>query len=137
MSVELIGGAEMRARLANVEPKLRGALRQAFRQAANPIVADMRNRASWSSRIPGAISVQSKFGPNVAGVFIRVDSSKAPHARAYELGQGPGASTFRHPVFGTDRWVTQETRPFFFAAGKAHRAEVVAAAQSALRIATH
>jgi hypothetical protein len=135
VSLTLLGAEATRARLAAVPPKLRTELRRNFRQVAGPIVNDMRNRASWSSRIPGAISVQSKFGERSAGVFIRVDSHKAPHARPYEVGQGRG-NTFRHPVFGGPAWVTQQTRPFFFVAAKAHRAEVVAAAQAALRIAT-
>lgn len=135
MSLVLLNAAETRARLTMVEPNLRTQLRKNFRTAADPIVADMRGRASWSSRIPGAITVQTKFGVNSAGVFIRVNSKKAPHARAYE-GVDSKSGTFRHPVFGGPVWVSQSTRPFFFPAAKAHRPQVVAAAQAALRIAT-
>jgi hypothetical protein len=132
VSVVLLGAEEMRLRLAAVPPELRVALRTNLRAAAEPIASRMRTR-SQSSRIPGAISVQSKFGPNTAGVFIRVSAAKAPHARA--LNNRGVAGTFRHPVYGNrDVWVSQVAHPFFENSAREGRASVVAAAQAAIRV---
>jgi hypothetical protein len=82
------------------------------------MLADARSRASWSSRIPSAISVRgSATNENRVGVELRVSAASAPHARPFE-GMGQGGS-FRHPVFGRDRWVAQATRPYAFPAVRA------------------
>jgi hypothetical protein len=93
-------------------------LGKAFRDAGQGMLADARARAGWSSRIPSAISVQAMTGGgDRVGVSLRVSSGNAPHARPYE-GMGQGGS-FRHPVFGRDRWVPQATRPYAWPAVKA------------------
>lgn len=105
--------------LHRMGPAGRRRLGKAFRDAGQPMLADARSRASWSTRIPAAISVQSLTGAgDRVGVVLRVSSSRAPHARPYEgMGQG---GTFRHPVFGhRDRWVPQATRPYAWPAAKA------------------
>lgn len=92
-------------------------LRKGLKSAAMPIVRQTQGAASWSSRIPSAISAGTAFSAKRTGVFIKVNSKRAPHARAYEnAGKG---GTFRHPVFGKG-WVSQPARPFFFktAAGR-------------------
>lgn len=87
-------------------------LRPAFRQAAKPAVARIRQNASWSSRIPAAVKVSTSFG-RTPGVMIRVDSKKAPHARPIEHDGQPGM--FRHPVYGNrEVWRDQPARPFFY-----------------------
>ncbi|MGR6922552.1 HK97 gp10 family phage protein [[Actinomadura] parvosata] len=99
------------ARQLNGIPKeLRKQLRPALRAAAQPIVDDARGRASWSTRIPRAISMSVRFSRD-PGVIIRVRRSVAPHGRAYE--GITGASDFIHPVFGhRDREVAEGTRPY-------------------------
>lgn len=94
-------------------PDLRKELRPALRKAALPILADSRNRSSWSTRIPRATRISTKFQARRGGVVIAVSGKRAPHARPYEhLGS---AGTFRHPVFGNrDVWVPQAARPFLF-----------------------
>lgn len=104
---------------------------------AGPLLADARQRASWSTRIPGAISVRGIASENLgtAGVTLRVSAAIAPHARPYE-GLG-GAAQFRHPVYGHDVWVSQATRPYAMPAVAARaedaRQAIVAAFEDAAR----
>lgn len=114
--------AEATRELRGMSKEIRRETRPAIRQAAEPMVAQARANASWSSRIPKAI----KLSNTRRGVTIRVNKAKAPHARPYEDITGGGQ--FRHPVFGNRaRWVSQATRPFLDPAVKAHRGKVRAA----------
>ncbi|MBO4272385.1 HK97 gp10 family phage protein [Microbispora triticiradicis] len=95
--------------------EIRRELRPALRRVTEPVAAQARANASWSTRIPGAIRVTTSFTRKTAGVAITVSGRKAPHARSYEHLGRPGS--FRHPVFGNrDRWVSQAARPFLFSA---------------------
>lgn len=110
--------------LGQVPIELRRELRPRIRAGSDEIVRDMRARASYSSRIPGAIRSTVSFASRSGGVTIRVDARRAPHARPLE-GASTRGSTFRHPVFGNrDVWVSQATRPFFFPAVKAGQAQL-------------
>lgn len=129
MTVEHFGVTELARAFGKVPIELRRELRPKLRAAVDVIVADMRGRAGYSSRIPGAIRVTSSFSGRRGGggVSIRVDRKRAPHARALEGmdRKGRTASSFRHPVFGDrDVWVSQPTRPFFFPAVRAKRNDV-------------
>lgn len=100
-----------------IPPDLKRELRPALRKAAQPVLAEARARASWSTRIPGATSIGTGLTARRVGVSIRVSARKAPHARPYEHGGRQG--TFRHPVFpdptrtrGEWNWVAQRARPF-------------------------
>lgn len=115
--------------LGKIPPELRRQMRPAMRRAALPILEDAKNRASWSSRIPGAIGIRTSFqaGPR-AGVRLVVDAKKAPHARPFEMGSKKnGRDVLRHPVFADAAnklreewtWVSMKTRPFFFPAARA------------------
>lgn len=110
--------------LGKVPIELRRRLRPALRDSAADIVSDMKSRASYSSRIPGAIRLSVSFAKRRGGVHIRVNSKRAPHARVLERGNdGSRSTTFRHPVFGDKEvWVSQPTQPFFFPAIQAGRA---------------
>lgn len=112
--------------LGKVPIELRRELRPKLRAGADAIVRDMKARASYSTRIPGAIRTTVSFAARGGGVKIRVDSNRAPHARVLERGNlGGRHDTFRHPVFGdTDVWVSQPTRPFFFPAVRAGREQL-------------
>lgn len=84
---------------------------------AGPVLADAQSRASWSSRIPGAISVRAVTDTTRGrvGVQLRVSVAAAPHARAYEglANSRSRADFFRHPLFGDrDHWYSQKTRPY-------------------------
>lgn len=121
--------------LGKVPIELRRELRPKIRASADHVVADMKARASYSSRIPGAIRTTVSFaggrGRSGGGITIRANAARAPHARVLERGNlGGRAATFRHPVFpwSSNRsdwtWVNQPTRPFFFPAIKAGRAQL-------------
>jgi len=113
-------GSDQMAQLARdlhrMGPKGRRALRRRMKPLGAPLLADARSRASWSTRIPDAISVQPIADENRVrlGVQLRVSVQKAPHARAYEgLSNQGNVGYWRHPLFGdTDRWYRQKTRPF-------------------------
>jgi hypothetical protein len=110
--------------LNQVPVTLRRQMTRKIRKAGSPIVSRAKANASWSTRIPGAISLRTRYTGNRPGISIRVSASKAPHARAYEGLTGNG-QTFKHPVFGGDTWVTQATRPFLFPAAQAEGQRVV------------
>lgn len=101
---------------------LANALRKNLRKAADPVKARVQANASWSSRIPGAVSIGTSFSAKKTGIFIRVNASKAPHARPLENDGKQGV--FRHPVFGSKTWVSQRARPFFFPEAARHMPEV-------------
>lgn len=126
MPVDYTSISVLARELGKVPAELRKELRPKLRAGADHIVRDMRSRAGYSSRIPSAIRMSVSFSARSGGITIRVDNRRAPHARPLELGNHGGrASSFRHPVFGNrDVWVTQPTRPFFFPAVKAGRAEL-------------
>lgn len=116
--------------LRNVPSKAKVAVRKAIVEATRSMRDDMARRASWSSRIPGAINVRASFAQ--ARVEIRVAQRTAPHARPYE-GVG-GGGTFRHPVHGhrDHPWAEQATRPFFFPTVTAHAGKVREAVERAV-----
>lgn len=135
--------------LRSMTPRLRRSLRAKLKEAAEPIAADARRRASWSTRIPGAISVTPGIARGSQVVIrFRVSAAKAPHARPYEGLSGRGAVTFfRHPVFGrgltrttrkgvevsADNWVSQKTRPFIEPALRAGRDDALRAVDDAIQ----
>lgn len=121
--------------LGKIPPELRKQLRPGLKAAAEPIAADARGRASWSTRIPRAISLSVRLGSRNPGMSIRVRSAVAPHGRPKE--GITGNVTFRHPVHGhRDRWVDQATQPYLAPAVEAGTESVVAAvAQTIDRVA--
>lgn len=98
------------AEIAALDRTAKNALRREMRGIGNEMAADAKTNASWSTRIPGAIQVRTRLTGKRPGVRIRVNSDQAPHGRVYEDITGRGS--FRHPVFGTDSWVPQASRPF-------------------------
>jgi hypothetical protein len=108
------------------------ALRPKLREAGEVVAADARQRASWSSRIPGTIRVRTSFRENREGVQVVAGGSVAPHARAYENVANRG-TTFRHPFFGNRSvWFEQKERPYLFPAALASEAESTALVRTAL-----
>lgn len=103
--------------LGEIPPAVRRELAPALRRAAQSTVTQIRLNASWSSRIPAAVSISTSFGRR-PGVVLRVNSRRAPHARPLENDGRPG--TIRHPVYGNrEVWVSQPARPFFYRAVEA------------------
>jgi hypothetical protein len=126
--------ADLAKALKGSTPTLRRGLTQRLRRAGTRVQASARRNASWSSRIPDAIRIRtSSRGPR-AGVFLRVDDGKAPHARPFEgISAGrTGRRFFRHPVFGRDEWVSTPTRPFLLPAVNEHRESTLADIETAI-----
>jgi hypothetical protein len=101
--------------LGAVPPALRRELRPGFMKAGQPVLQEMRRRASWSTRIPDATSMA--LSTTTLGVLFRVSSGRAQDARPIEHDGAPGM--FRHPVYARgDRnrwtWRDQAARPFFY-----------------------
>ena len=136
-SIELSQGLRtLVADLGKMDPALRADIRKRFRAIGKSVLDDARQRASWSSRIPGATTLRTSTSASTAGITLRVSSAKAPHARPYEGIGGSRGGTFRHPVFGNrDVWVAQQQRPFWVPAAQAHRTEVTEAAVEAVKTA--
>ncbi len=127
--------------MQKIPPDLRKQLRPALKKGAEPILAQAKANASWSTRIPKATRIATTFTKKRAGVAIRTSAKKAPHARPHENLGKPGS--FRHPVyalprkremvFGREipgafrdtRWVNQKARPFLFPAVEAKGDAVV------------
>lgn len=127
--------------LYRMGPEIRKQLRTRLTQIGQPLLADARSRAGWSSRIPGAISVRPVMSDarSYVGIELRVNvGPNAPHARAYEGGGQAGE--FRHPVFAKSRvkgrkewtWVTSATRPYAWPAVWSHRDDAARAAEAAI-----
>lgn len=123
-----VDGSELRAfvsRVGRVPDAVARRLRPKLRRAGDVVKAGAASRASWSSRIPGALFVRVNLtGGSSTGVRVGVRESQAPHARPYEgiLGN----SMFRHPLFGNyDRWFDEATRPFLAPAAQAARPQVL------------
>lgn len=101
------------------------AYRVAVRAAAAPMLADMQDRASFSSRIPQSGKVQVTAGGNVKIVF------SAPDAAPIE---NRGRGMVRHPVFGNRNvWTAKNSHAAFAApALAAHQAAMVEAIETAI-----
>ncbi|GAA0347873.1 HK97 gp10 family phage protein [Actinoallomurus spadix] len=102
--------------LGQVPPAIRKELRPVVKQAAQPTLARMKSNASWSTRIPGAITMRA--ANTTIGVRFRVNAGRAPHARPYENDGNQG--TFRAPLWGDrEHWYPHQARPFFYRAVEA------------------
>jgi hypothetical protein len=66
-----------------------GDLGKRLKEAGELVAVIARQKAAFSSRIPGSIKVTG----GRSGVSIAAGSAKAPHAEAFELGK-------KHPLFG-------------------------------------
>jgi hypothetical protein len=132
MSIYLTGADDLRGLINHLRAIDKTTIRNLnteLKAAAEPIAADARRRASWSTRIPGAIRVGVSRSRARPGATIRVATANAPHARPYE---GFGKKSFRRQVYGK-AWVTQPTRPYLMPAVKAGRDGYRAAVEKAVR----
>ena len=115
--------------LQNVDRKLAAEMKKQMRQVAQPIRDRVAEEASWSTRIPDATKVSTRFTARTQNVIVTVNRAQAPHARPLE-NQGE-EGFFTHPVFAAKtrrgrlrqvargRMVQQPARPFFAKAIKA------------------
>ncbi len=134
-TVDVEGTDRVLIRLSDFPRELRSEMRPALLQGGRVIATEMRRRAmaGGSSRIPEALYVRASFavGPR-QGVSIGVDHRRAPHAYVHAKTR-----PFRHPVHGTDRWVTQTPinywQPSIVAKAGEARRHVIAAVEAAAR----
>ncbi|GAA4100945.1 HK97 gp10 family phage protein [Nonomuraea soli] len=129
MSAEL---KKLIADFGKLPPDLRKEIRQGANEIGQPVLSAVRARASWSSRIPAATRISTRFGAKTAGVTVRTSARRAPHARPYE--HGGMAGTFRVPVYRRKGrrtpWVDRAARPFFTPGVLAAEGDVVDAFKS-------
>ena len=117
------------AQLRRSRPEVYRQVRRAVLVQAKVIAEDAKQRASWSSRIPGTIR-GTTAGPLTA--VVRAGGASAPHAGPIE--HAGSAGTFRHPVFADQSktrdewaWANQQARPFLHPAALDHLDETVRA----------
>lgn len=132
LSVDASELAFLADRLAMVPREMHKEVRPRLAEAGQRVKASAAANASWSSRIPGALTSRVRLTGNRPGVYVQASSAKAPHARPFEgmTGRNP----FRHPVFGNgghwaesgNVWVAQAARPFLVPALRENDAEVKA-----------
>lgn len=110
--------AQLSKDLRGMDRQLNLELRRSVRRAGAGMAKQVKANASWSTRIPGAVKTTTSLRGKRAGVAVRIDARRAPHARPLEnLGR---QGSFRHPVHGDrDTWVAQAARLFFFRATSA------------------
>lgn len=118
VSIEYTAVSRLVQALGRLPAAVRAELKPAVREAAELVADAARSNASFSDWIPSAIVVETPLGAATAAV-VRVDSSQAPpgHEPLPRLEEF-GVPFFRHPVFGSDNWVSQEGHPFLFPAVK-------------------
>lgn len=119
-----VGAGELARALRRLPEEARRELRPALRHAGQLVRNKAASNASWSTRIPGALSVVTSASGSRPAVAVVARGARAPHARPYE--GIAGTSTFRHPVYGGDTWVAQACRPFLAPAVRTEQPAVVA-----------
>lgn len=87
------------AQLKTVDKTFRAAVRKNLRAGVSQAGAGVVGRvqagyAVWSSTIPGAVKLSTRYNTNGASIRIIVDHTKARQARPYELGN---KATFNEP----------------------------------------
>lgn len=143
--------------LASAAPEAWAACRVGLRAAGNVVAVDARERASFSTRIPGSIKVRTLRGnvkliaggesaPNAAPIenkgkgFVRhpvfIPESQMGQ---YRVGHALAPSRADHPGWGPDYpFTSKNSRPAFLApALDAHREEVLTLIEKSVTDAVH
>lgn len=140
MPLEFTGVSELARTFGVLPAELKAALKPAVLSAAGLIGEQARSDASFSSYIPGAVSVAASFSGSGGGAVVKVAERGFPHAgevRTYE-GNGVSPTPFRHPVYGnTNAWVTAMTHPFLGPAVEEKHDEAVAVIAEAVAAVAH
>lgn len=130
--LEFTGGRELAAisrqlRSFGDGKKLRSQFTKELRQAAKPAVPAVRTAiaaipskgrgSGLRKRLSRATRLRVRMSGRDAGVNIIVDGRKMPDGERALPAYMEGTKTpWRHPVRGTDRWVTQAPHPHFYRA---------------------
>lgn len=130
IAADTSGLARLARDLRRASPEAWKAYRVAVRVAAEPVLADARSRASFSSRIPDSMRIRVMSTGNVK---IVAGGDAAPDAAPIE---NRGKGFVRHPTFGrrgAGEWTTKNSHPAYLApALDAHRDEVLTAIEAAV-----
>lgn len=141
-----IDGAERLRRLSrelrDAPKELQRGLRKEIRDAATPVVADVRRaalavevsstrgghaRPDHSTGLRAAVARATGVSITTRGIRIRVSGRKLGKTHHPKLARYLDASLgryrrWRHPVFGDrDTWVEQSGQPFFYSTIRRHR----------------
>ncbi len=128
-TVKVEGLSEFLRALKRYAPEVRKEFNKQARGVLSVIVADAKARASWSRRIPGAIT------PTVTtrSVGVRLSRRKGAHGPLYERGSKGTPGIVRHPLFGNRAfWFTSPVRPVIQPAVDAHERKVTEAMLQAI-----
>lgn len=135
MPLRALGIRELAARMGRIDAELRAELEPATLEAGNIIGDQVKANASFSSRLPGQVSVAASFSASGGGAVVKVAAGEYPHvleARVME-GDGIAPSEFRHPVYGNPKgWASQMSHPFAHPAVEDKRTEAVAVIAAAV-----
>lgn len=124
-----IDKAQLRDLLAEVkefDPMLARALRKRLRQIAGEIAdamqAEVKRSPPTGGRSPGShrtrqqiaegIGVKVATGKRRQGVFVSGSAKRMANGRA-AMPRAYNKRTFRHPIFGTRKWISQRGNPYF------------------------
>lgn len=132
--------ARLKRELDAFEPALAKALRRRIREAGQDAVRAVKTTVlqpapgasdgettGARSAIARATRISTSFAPRSAGVKIITGGVRNGFSKAYNMG------SFRHPVFGSGTWASQEGRPYFGSAiTKSMRLELVLKVRQAL-----
>lgn len=114
ISLHFADASDLLRALRRIPKELHRGVRKPLRELGLDTMREAQTNASWSSRIPRALSVRVSLASNRPGVSIRASLKAAPHARALE---GIIDDPFKHPVFGDySTWVSQAARPYLLPA---------------------
>lgn len=99
--------------LGRIPAEFHREVRKRIRTVGQDLLHEAQGDASWSTRIPQALSLRVSLSERRPGVTVRASLAKAPHARVYE---GILEDVFRHPVYGHPWWVKAPARPYLLPA---------------------
>ena len=126
------GVARLAADLRRVPTELRSTIRSALNTSGSEL-RDLAaaNAAQWSTTIPNALKVRTRFGGTRPGVYVVASRLAAPAARPYE--GITGNDQFRAPLFGDlAHWYPHDTRPYLAPAVEAESDQAINRMQAAL-----
>ena len=130
ITVHIEGLREFDRAMKRLTPEVQKQFRADLKKIAQDVASEAKGRASWSRRIPGAISATV----TAKGAGVRLSKKKAPHGGLYERGSSGNRRMVRHPLFGnTDFWFETPIRPFIEPAVQSKRDDAKEAFLDALQ----
>ncbi|WP_143517289.1 hypothetical protein [Pseudonocardia sp. MH-G8] len=110
---------------------MRKELNAAVRRGAKPMAQAVKAGAlalpaetGQSTGLRASMAAATRFSNTARGAFVMVDSSRMPGDQA-TLPVHTDSGAWRHPVFGSDTWVSQTSRADWFATAALSQSHVV------------